>query len=79
MGHSELDRGGEADLGSTAKIYRTTYSKTPLSNLINTGLFDFGQAAMGAGWLQSLREESTIQIDDGKGGKKTVPKPETLE
>jgi len=34
---------------------------------------------MGAGWLQSLKEESTIQIDDGKGGKKTVPKPETLE
>jgi hypothetical protein len=63
----------------TAKIYRTSYSKTPLENLINTGLFDFGQAAMGAGWLQSLKEESTIQIDDGKGGKKTVPKPETLE
>jgi G3E family GTPase len=62
-----------------AKIYRTTYSKTPLENLINTGLFDFGQASMGAGWLQSLREESTIQISDGKGGMKTVPKPETLE
>lgn len=50
-----------------------------MTNLINTGLFDFGQAAMSAGWLQSLREESTIQIDDGNGGKKTVPKPETLE
>lgn len=64
---------------STAKIYRTSYSKIDLKLILDTHLFDFGQAAQGAGWLQSLRENSMIEMDDGKGGKKMVPKPETLE
>lgn len=64
---------------STAKIHRTAYSRIDLSHILNTRLFDFGQAAQGAGWLQSLRENNMIEVEDGKGGKKMVPKPETLE
>lgn len=64
---------------STAKIHRTSFSRVDLSQILNTNLFDFGQAAQGAGWLQSLRENNMVEMDDGKGGKKMVPKPETLE
>ncbi|WWC64496.1 uncharacterized protein I303_107106 [Kwoniella dejecticola CBS 10117] len=66
-------------LNPTAKILQTTYSKVDLKEILNTNLFDFATAATGAGWLQSLRENTLMEITDAKGNKKMVPKPETLE
>ncbi|WWC72089.1 uncharacterized protein I206_106049 [Kwoniella pini CBS 10737] len=66
-------------LNPTAKIIRTTYSRVDLKEILNTNLFDFVTAATGAGWLQSLRENTLMEITDAKGNKKMVPKPETLE
>ncbi|WVO13634.1 hypothetical protein L204_101255 [Cryptococcus depauperatus] len=66
-------------LNPTAKVIQTTYSKVPLTEILNTRLFDFSTAAMGAGWLQSLRENTLMEITDAEGRKRMVPKPETLE
>ncbi|WWC91819.1 uncharacterized protein L201_006766 [Kwoniella dendrophila CBS 6074] len=66
-------------LNPTAKILKTLYSKVDLKEILNTNLFDFATAATGAGWLQSLRENTLMEITDAKGVKKMVPKPETLE
>ncbi|OCF61360.1 cobalamin synthesis protein [Kwoniella mangroviensis CBS 10435] len=66
-------------LNPGAKIIRTSYSKVDLKEILNTNLFDFAKAATGAGWLQSLRENTLMEITDSKGIKKMVPKPETLE
>ncbi|WVR07615.1 hypothetical protein IAU60_004657 [Kwoniella sp. DSM 27419] len=66
-------------LNPTAKVIRALYSKVDLKEILNTHMFDFGQAALGAGWLQSLRENTLMEITDAKGVKKMVPKPETLE
>ncbi|AFR95285.2 cobalamin synthesis protein [Cryptococcus neoformans C23] len=66
-------------LNPTAKIILTSYSKVDLKDILNTRLFDFGKAAMGAGWLQSLRENTLTEFTDARGNKKMVPKPETLE
>ncbi|WVQ66915.1 uncharacterized protein L199_005106 [Kwoniella botswanensis] len=66
-------------LNPGAKIIRTSYSKVDLKEILNTNLFDFAKAATGAGWLQSLRENTLMEITDSKGVKKMVPKPETLE
>lgn len=67
----------KTDIISEAKIFRTTYSKVPISEIINTHLFDFDKAAIGAGWLQSLREAS--DYTDANGITKRIPKPETEE
>ncbi|WVR00112.1 hypothetical protein IAU59_007254 [Kwoniella sp. CBS 9459] len=66
-------------LNPTAKVIKTTYSKVNLKEILNTHMFDFAKAATGAGWLQSLRENTLMEITDAKGVKKMVPKPETLE
>ncbi|WVQ75149.1 hypothetical protein IAR50_004758 [Cryptococcus sp. DSM 104548] len=66
-------------LNPGAKIIPTAYSKVDLHEILNTRLFDFGKAAMGAGWLQSLRENTLMEITDQHGVTKMVPKPETLE
>ncbi|WRT70147.1 uncharacterized protein IL334_007141 [Kwoniella shivajii] len=66
-------------LNPTAKVIATTYSKVDLKEILNTHLFDFAKAATGAGWLQSLRENTLIEITDSKGVARMVPKPETLE
>lgn len=62
---------------SEAKVFRTSYSKVPVVEIINTKLFDFNKAAVGAGWLQSLRDAS--DYTDAKGVIKKIPKPETEE
>jgi G3E family GTPase len=62
---------------SDAKIFRTSYSKVPLAELLNTRTFDFAKAATGAGWLQSLRDAG--DWTDANGVTKKIPKPETEE
>ena len=66
-------------LNPGAKVLRTTYSKVDLREILDTRLFDFEKAATGAGWLQSLRENTLMEITNTKGEKQMVPKPETLE
>lgn len=61
-----------------AKIIRTTYSHIDLPEILNTRLFNFESAALGAGWLQSIRESSDW-IDKNTGKTKSIPKPETEE
>ena len=44
-------------MNATAKVIRTTHSQVDLSELLNTGSFDFDRAADSPGWLQELRGE----------------------
>ena len=40
------------------------HGKVPLNQLLNTGLFDFEQAAQAPGWLQELRGEHTPETEE---------------
>lgn len=50
-----------------------------LTKILNTHLFNFEEAATGAGWLQSLKESNKVQIVGPDGVARMVPKPETEE
>lgn len=63
-------------LNPTAKIIMTTQSKVGIQEILNTKLFDFEKASLGAGWLRSLFELTTKEVN---GKLKKVPKPETEE
>lgn len=60
-----------------AKQIRTSHSKVPASEVVGTGLFDYDDAKVLPGWLQSLHELTTIQLQSGET--RLAPKPETLE
>lgn len=65
-----------AVLNPSAKVIETRYSRVDVKEVINTGLYDYGKAKMGSGWLKSLHELSLRNV----GGKmKMAPKPETEE
>lgn len=42
-------------LNPRARIVRSTFGEVPLDAVLDTGLFDFEQAAQAPGWLQELR------------------------
>ncbi|EFA85760.1 COBW domain-containing protein [Heterostelium album PN500] len=42
-----------------AKVMRSEYSKVPLKEILNTGLFDFKRASEHPGWLQEMRGTHT--------------------
>lgn len=63
-------------LNPTAKVLMTTQAKIDLKEILNTKMFDFEQASLGAGWLRSLFELTTREVN---GKMKKVPKPETEE
>lgn len=63
-------------LNPAAKVVMTTQAKVGLNQILNTNLFDFEQASLGAGWLRSLFELTTREVN---GKIKQVPKPETEE
>ncbi|AOH56859.1 cobalamin biosynthesis protein CobW [Peribacillus muralis] len=44
-------------MNADAKIIETAYSRIPLKEILNTGLFDFEKASQGAGWIKELNEE----------------------
>jgi G3E family GTPase len=43
-------------LNPRAIVHKTRHSKIDMKHILNTGRFDFAQAAMSPGWLQSLKE-----------------------
>ncbi|WP_245645023.1 GTP-binding protein [Peribacillus loiseleuriae] len=47
-----------------ARIIESEYSKVPLDQLLNTGLFDFETSSQGAGWLKELNEEHVPETEE---------------
>ena len=44
-------------LNPAARVLETSHSKVPLSEIINTGLFDFEEAENSAGWIEELNKD----------------------
>jgi len=51
-------------LNPAAEIIPAKYSKVPLNKLLNTKRFDFQQAAMAPGWLQTIRGEAVPETEE---------------
>ncbi|MFM7749749.1 MAG: GTP-binding protein [Opitutaceae bacterium] len=51
-------------LNKTAKIIRCRYSKVPLKEILNTGLFDMEKAVTSSGWLQSLNAPHVPETEE---------------
>lgn len=51
-------------LNPNAKIIPTTRSKIDLREILNTNLFSYEKAALGAGWLKSLNEEIKPETEE---------------
>lgn len=51
-------------LNPDAEIIQSSFSTVPLSNILNTGLFDFDKASQGAGWIKELNEEHTPETEE---------------
>ncbi|MGJ8619780.1 MAG: zinc metallochaperone GTPase ZigA [Methylophilaceae bacterium] len=47
-----------------AKLIHSSFGKVPLNRIMNTGLFDFDQAAEAPGWLQELRGEHVPETEE---------------
>ncbi|MDO9233733.1 MAG: zinc metallochaperone GTPase ZigA [Methylotenera sp.] len=47
-----------------AQIIHSSFGKVPLNRIMNTGLFDFDQAADAPGWLQELRGEHVPETEE---------------
>jgi len=50
-------------LNPRARIEAAHFGRVALSRVLNTGLFDFDQAAQAPGWLKELRGEHTAETD----------------
>jgi len=51
-------------LNPRARLVRATKSRVPLGEVLDTGRFDFEQAARNPGWLRVLRGEETSEADE---------------
>ncbi|MGP6739360.1 GTP-binding protein, partial [Klebsiella pneumoniae] len=51
-------------LNPRARIVVSQFGQVPLGNILNTGLFDFEQAAQAPGWLKELRGEHTPETEE---------------
>ncbi|KAJ1030189.1 hypothetical protein NDA16_001100 [Ustilago loliicola] len=51
-------------LNPDAKIIPTTRSRVDLTEILNTNLFSYEKAALGAGWLKSLNEEIKPETEE---------------
>lgn len=51
-------------LNPRAQLLHSSFGKVPLDRIINTGLFDFDQAAEAPGWLQELRGEHVPETEE---------------
>ncbi|MGG0848670.1 GTP-binding protein [Peribacillus simplex] len=47
-----------------ARIIESEYSRVPLTQVLNTGLFDFETSSQGAGWLKELNEEHVPETEE---------------
>ncbi|KZM26754.1 uncharacterized protein EKO05_0010117 [Ascochyta rabiei] len=63
-------------LNPTAKIIESKFSRVDVREMLNTGVFNFGEAVASPGWLRSLHEMTVMDV---QGRKRVAPKPETLE
>lgn len=64
------------NLNASAEVLEAKYSKINVKEIINTTMFTFEKAAMGAGWLKSLLKLTIREIN---GTSKMVLKPKTEE
>jgi G3E family GTPase len=51
-------------LNGDAKIIESSFGKVPLSEIMNTGLFDFDKTSQSAGWIQELNKEHTPETEE---------------
>jgi len=51
-------------LNADAKIIKTDHSRVPLSEILNTGLFDYEKTSQSAGWMQELYSEHTPETEE---------------
>ncbi|UII25188.1 GTP-binding protein [Fulvivirga maritima] len=51
-------------LNPEARLLRTSYGKVPLSEIINTKLFDYEKAEQSAGWIKELNNEHTPETEE---------------
>lgn len=51
-------------LNPRARIVHSTFGKVPLPSILNTGLFDFEEAANAPGWLRELRGEHVPETEE---------------
>jgi G3E family GTPase len=51
-------------LNTDAKCIETNYSDVPLSEVLNTGLFDFEKASQAPGWLKEMRGEHIPETEE---------------
>lgn len=51
-------------LNPRAQLLHSSFGKVPLNRIMNTGLFDFDQAAEAPGWLQELRGEHVPETEE---------------
>lgn len=62
--HIERATGLIRKLNPGAKVIQTKYSRVDLKELINTGLFNFDEAAASPGWLKSLNEKGAPESEE---------------
>jgi G3E family GTPase len=51
-------------LNGEAKIIESSFGKVPLSEIMNTGLFDFDKTSQSAGWIQELNKDHTPETEE---------------
>ncbi|WP_078549811.1 GTP-binding protein [Litchfieldia alkalitelluris] len=51
-------------LNPETKVVESAHSVVALSNILNTGLFDFEKASQAAGWIKELNEEHTPETEE---------------
>ncbi|MEH7387748.1 GTP-binding protein [Bacillus sp. JJ1521] len=53
-----------AKLNPEAEVILSSFGNVPLQKVLNTGLFDFESASVGAGWIKELNEEHTPETEE---------------
>lgn len=51
-------------LNADARIVEATLAKVPLSDILNTGLFDFEKTSQSAGWMAELEKEHVPETEE---------------
>lgn len=51
-------------LNPSAKILQSSFGKVPLTEILNTGRFDFEKTSQSAGWIEELAKEHTPETEE---------------